>query len=607
MGQTLTADTSDIADSDGLTVVSYSYQWISTDGSSDSNLADATGSTYTPVTANTGKSIKLKVTFTDDAGNAESLTSAATDVVQAPLTGDFTQVPASHDGESALILELTFSESPLLSFRTLKFHAFTVDGGAVRQAKRLVRGSNLGWQITVAPVSEADVTVTLPATTDCADAGAVCMAEGRKLSAPVTATIPGLEQNAPASGVPTISGTEQVGETLTTDTSGISDANGLTNPQFAYQWIRNNGSSDADITDANGRSYTLTDDDVDKSVKVQVRFNDDDGNSETLTSAATGTVAAPAESYQAGTVQPDTDQRVSKPGFVELSGGSFHMCGIDGDGSMHCWGEGNRGQLDAADGEFTTLASGSAHTCAIETDGSISCWDWDTFSQATPPSGTFASIASPSRHSCAIATDDTIACWGLTVSSRIDAPSSTYRALSAGSAHTCTIATDDTITCWGDNMDGQADAPTGTIQSVSLGDDHSCAVTADAEVVCWGSNEYGKSGVAEGTFRSVSAGANRTCAIGTDQSIACWGFNRCGQSNPPGGTYQSVRIGEFHTCAVTTDDTVVCWGNERGRRTETPEGTYQSIVTDGDHTIAIAADGTLVAWPDLPEGMSWVD
>ena len=79
MGQTLTADVSGIADSDGLTGVSFSYQWISTDGSSDSNLADTTGSTYTFVTANTGKSIKLQVTFTDDAGNAESLTSTATD------------------------------------------------------------------------------------------------------------------------------------------------------------------------------------------------------------------------------------------------------------------------------------------------------------------------------------------------------------------------------------------------------------------------------------------------------------------------------------------------------------------------------------------------
>ena len=392
--------------------MSYSYQWISTDDSSDSNPADATGSTYTLVAAKTGKSIKLRVTFTDDAGNAESLTCAGTALIRAPLTGDFTQFPASHDGEGASILEITFSESPDLSFRTRKLHAFTVEGGAVRQAKRLVKGSNLGWQITIAPDSEADVTVTLPETTDCADAGTVCMADGRKLSPPVTATVPGPEQNAPACRVPTISGTEQVGETLTADTSGISDANGLGNPQFAYQWMHNNGSSDADITDANGRSYTLTDDDADKSVKVQVRFNDDDGNSETLTSAATGTVAAPAESDQADTVQPDTDQRVSEPGFVELSGGSYHMCGIDGDGSMHCWGESNRGQLDAPHGEFTTSASGSAHTCAIETDGSISCWGWDTFSQATPPSGTFASIASHSRHSCAIATDDTIACWG---------------------------------------------------------------------------------------------------------------------------------------------------------------------------------------------------
>ena len=46
------------------------------------------------------------------------------------------------------------------------------------------------------------------------------------------------EANAPATGQPTISGTAQVGEDLTASTSGISDANGLTNPTYDYQWLR---------------------------------------------------------------------------------------------------------------------------------------------------------------------------------------------------------------------------------------------------------------------------------------------------------------------------------------------------------------------------------
>ena len=81
VGQTLTADTSGIADAEGLTNVTYSYQWISNDGTTDTDIADATASTYVVASGEVGKTIKFRVTFTDDAGNAESLTSEATEAV----------------------------------------------------------------------------------------------------------------------------------------------------------------------------------------------------------------------------------------------------------------------------------------------------------------------------------------------------------------------------------------------------------------------------------------------------------------------------------------------------------------------------------------------
>ena len=81
VGQTLTADTSGIADADGLTNVTYSYQWISNDGTTDTDIADATASTYVVASGEVGKTIKFRVTITDDAGNAESLTSEATEAV----------------------------------------------------------------------------------------------------------------------------------------------------------------------------------------------------------------------------------------------------------------------------------------------------------------------------------------------------------------------------------------------------------------------------------------------------------------------------------------------------------------------------------------------
>ena len=92
------------------------------------------------------------------------------------------------------------------------------------------------------------------------------------------------EPNTPATGAPTISGTAQVGETLTADITGIADANGLDDAVFSYQWTRNDVSGDADISGAKDSTYTLVEADKDKSIKVRVTFTDDAGNEETLTS-----------------------------------------------------------------------------------------------------------------------------------------------------------------------------------------------------------------------------------------------------------------------------------------------------------------------------------
>ena len=93
--------------------------------------------------------------------------------------------------------------------------------------------------------------------------------------------------NTPATGAPTISGTAQVGQTLTVIVSGISDANGLDNVDYSYQWLSNR---DAEIDGATSSTYTLQASDAGKTIKVLVTFTDDAGNEESLTSAATEAV-----------------------------------------------------------------------------------------------------------------------------------------------------------------------------------------------------------------------------------------------------------------------------------------------------------------------------
>ena len=178
VGETLTADTTGIADGDGLDNATFAYQWLADNAEIDS----ATASSYTLVAADAGKAIKVRVSFADDAGNDEQLTSAAT--------------------------------------------------GAVAAAPP--------------------------------------------------------PPNTPATGLPTITGTARVGETLTAGTTGISDGDGLNNATFTYQWL----ADDAEIDSATTSSYTLVTADAGKAIKVRVSFTDDGGNDEELTSAATSAVAA---------------------------------------------------------------------------------------------------------------------------------------------------------------------------------------------------------------------------------------------------------------------------------------------------------------------------
>ena len=114
------------------------------------------------------------------------------DTATAPLTASFADVPAGHGGD-AFTFELAFSESPELSYRVLKDAdgAIAVTGGRVTRAPRIEQGSNQRWRITVRPDEGADaVSLTLPATADCEAANAICTADGRPLSAAVTATVP---------------------------------------------------------------------------------------------------------------------------------------------------------------------------------------------------------------------------------------------------------------------------------------------------------------------------------------------------------------------------------------------------------------------------------
>ena len=289
VGEMLTADTTGIADDDGLDNVSYSYQWVANDGNVDTDIMDATDSAYTLVAPDEGKAIKVKVSFTDDAGNGETLTSTATSSVAARTNTAATGAPT---------ISGTAQVGEILS----------ADTSGIGDADGLTNGSYSYQWIRNDGSSDTDIT-------DAADSSYTLVAadEGKTIKVRVSFTDDAANEetltstateavsfavqqqiaNSPATGAPTISGAAQVGEALTADTSGIADTDGLVNATFRYQWMRNDGTSETDIQNATGSTYTLVDNDEGQTIKVKVSFTDDAGNDETLSSGATDAVAAP--------------------------------------------------------------------------------------------------------------------------------------------------------------------------------------------------------------------------------------------------------------------------------------------------------------------------
>ena len=281
VGEALAANTTGIADSDGPADVSYTYQWLA----DDTDIAGATGSTYTLSTADEGKAIKVRVTFTDDAGNEETLTSADTAAVAAapqpnnPATGAPAISGTAQVGETLTADTTGIADDDGLENVSFSYQWLSDDAA--------IFGATANTYTLADSDEGKTVTVQVSFTDDAGNAEAV--------TSGATDTVASKPNN-PATGAPAITGTAQVGETLTADTSGIADENGLENVSFSYQWL----ADDAEIAGATGLTYTLTDADEGKAVKVRVSFTDDADNDETLTSGATAAVAAKPNSPATG-------------------------------------------------------------------------------------------------------------------------------------------------------------------------------------------------------------------------------------------------------------------------------------------------------------------
>ena len=349
VGEVLTAGTTGIADADGLSGATFAYQWLA----DDVDISGATDATYTLVADDEGRTIKVRVTVTDDAENETTLTSAATEAVAAapqpdsPATGEPTISGTPQVGEVLTAGTTGIADADGLSGATFAYQWLADDvdiSGATDATYTLVaddEGRTIKVRVTVTDDAENETTLTSAATEAVA-------------AAP--------QPDSPATGEPTISGTPQVGEVLTAGTTGIADADGLSGATFAYQWL----ADDVDISGATDATYTLVADDEGRTIKVRVTVTDDAENETTLTSAATEAVAAAPQPDSPATGEP-TISGTPQVGEVLTAGttGIADADGLSGATFAYQWLADDVDISGATDATYTLVADDEGRTIKV--------------------------------------------------------------------------------------------------------------------------------------------------------------------------------------------------------------------------------------------------
>ena len=274
-GQTLgVIDT--LADADGLGTRSYRWQ-SSTNGSSWSDIASATGSSFTPGAAQVGLLLRVVASYTDGHGTAEAVPSAATSAVLAP--------------NSPPTGSVTIGGSPAQNQTLTASHTLAdVDGLGTVGYQWQTSANGSSWT-TIANATAA--TFTLGEAQVGLQVRAVARyVDGRGASESVAsaATQPVANVNDAPGGTVTIRGTPTQRQTLTASDT-LTDADGL--GPITYQWQSSSDGVDwAPLAGVGGgSSLTLAEAQVGLRLRVVASYTDAHGTAESVASAATAVVA----------------------------------------------------------------------------------------------------------------------------------------------------------------------------------------------------------------------------------------------------------------------------------------------------------------------------
>ena len=267
----------------GTPTITYTYQWqrCNAAGASCADLAGATSSTYTAVSADVGNTLRSKVTGTNAAGNSFAVSVVTAVVAAAPPVNTVLPVISgtARDTQTLSATTGTWTGTPTITY-TYQWQRCDALGAACQPIAGATASTYVLTPTDVGGTARVVVTGTNAAGSSAATAAA---------SAVIVAT-------APVSTVlPAISGTLTEGSTVSGSTGTWTGTPTIT---YTYQWRRCNaaGNSCADIAGATSSNYTLVAADVGNTLRVVVTATNAAGSVNATSSAATGNPGAPVNS-----------------------------------------------------------------------------------------------------------------------------------------------------------------------------------------------------------------------------------------------------------------------------------------------------------------------
>lgn len=277
-----------------------------------------------------------------------------------------------------------------------------------------------------------------------------------------------------------------------------------------------------------------------------------------------------------------TDGKCSTEPFAVATGGRASYVALI-DGTMYSWGGAESGQIGEDPNnllsqcmndicryqpvimpgvqDVISIGAGWDHVCAVQKDGKVFCWGANTEGQlghnpsmdklcgVLPDGGMIPDAGAP------------IVCnW---VPTQVTLPGNAVQ-VAAGKGFTCARLASKDVYCWGTNtgsITGRAAAGfdfnpnkigvfASDVEDIQVAGpnlvSHACARRTDLSVWCWGKNDFGQLGQASpatsaaplqamgvSSIAQFAIGDNNTCAYRQNGDSLCWGSNARGGLGDP--------------------------------------------------------------------------